>query len=160
MSERAEQLASTFEAANNGLIAAVEGCSDEQLRATCPDEGWSVAVAAHHVAASHGPLSQLVGLIASGQELPPITMEMINAGNAQHAVDFANVSRDEVLKTLKTEGATVASLIRSLSDEQLNRTAAMPFAGGAAWSAADVIERIIIGHPQQHTQSIKAAVGG
>ena len=52
MSERAEALAKRFEQVNDELIAAVEGCSDEQWRKTCSGEQWSVAVTAHHVAPS------------------------------------------------------------------------------------------------------------
>lgn len=157
MSERADALASAFERANNAVIQAVEGCSADQWRAICKDEGWPVGVAAHHVAASHSSLLGLVQLVANGQEVPPITMEVIDAANAQHAQEFAHVSREETLELLHRDGATVASTLRGLTDEQLDRTAPMAFAGGQAWSAQDLIERILIHHPDQHAASINAA---
>ena len=158
MSERAAALASAFENANNAVIQAVEGCSAEQWQAVCQGEGWPVAVAAHHVAATHGSVLGLVTLVANGQELPPITMEMIDAANAQHALDFATVSREETLALLRREGENVASTLRGLTDEQLDRTAPMAFAGGQPWSAQDLVERILINHPNEHAASIKAAL--
>src|SRR5215212_11947043 len=136
MSERAAALADAFESANNQVIAAVEGCTPDQWGRTCQDEGWSVGVAAHHVAVNHPIIAGLVQLVANGQPLPAITMEMIDAGNAQHAQEYANVSRDETLELLRRDGAAAASMVRGLTDEQLDRTAPMAFAGGQEWSAA------------------------
>jgi hypothetical protein len=159
MSERAAALATAFEDANNEVIAAVEGCSADQWAATCKDEGWSVEVAAHHVAVNHPIIAGLAQLVANGQPLPSITMDMIDAGNAQHAQEYANCTQAETLGLLRTQGQAAADMVRGLSDEQLARTAPMAFAGGQPWSAADLIERILIHHPQQHAASIKAATG-
>lgn len=158
MSERASALAAAFEQANAAMIAALEGCSDEQVRAICEGEGWSVAVSAHHVARGHAALSGFVQMMANGQPLPPVTMEMIDAGNAQHAEEFKNIGKAESLAALRTNGEQAAVLIRGLSDEQLDRRASMAFAGGAEWSTADLIERVLIGHPTQHVEGIKAAI--
>ena len=160
MSERAADLAAKLESANAAVIAALESCSDEQLKQTCAGEGWPVTVAAHHVATSHTGIGGLVQLIANGQPVPPITMEMIDAGNAQHAKEFANVSREETLAALRTEGQAAVEMVRGLTDEQLDRTAPMAFAGGAEWTTAEVIERVLIGHPQMHGASIEAVIGG
>jgi hypothetical protein len=157
VSERAAALAAAFESANNAVIEAVERCSADQWKATCQEEGWPVAVAAHHVAASHTSVFGLVQLVANGQEVPAVTMEMIDAANAEHAREFANVTREETLNALRSEGATITSTLRGYSDDQLDRTAPMAFAGGQPWSANDLIERILIGHPIQHGASIKAA---
>jgi hypothetical protein len=160
MSDRAATLAAAFERANDDLIAALEGCSADRARRVCEEEGWAVTVAAHHVAVNHPRIVQLVQLIANGQPVPPITREMIDAGNAQHAQECANVSREETLELLRREGKAAADGVRALSDEQLDRTAPIAFAGGAPWRAADVIERVLIGHPTTHGQSIRAAVAG
>lgn len=158
MSERSEALATAFEQANNAVIEALEGCTDEQARAICDSEGWSVAVAAHHLAAGHEALAGFAQLVADGKELPPVTMEMIHAGNAKHAEEFASIGRDESLAALRTHGATAAAMVRSLSDEQLDRSAPLALVGGETWSTADIIERILIGHPLDHGKSIQAAL--
>ena len=159
MSERADSLATAFERANNEVIAAVEGCSDDQLSNTCEGEGWSVAVAAHHLALSYPAIAGMVQQLANGQPIPALTDEMLAAYNAQHAEEFADVSRHEVLQALRREGKAAAESVRGLSDEQLDRSAPMPFAGGQPWSAADLIERGLIGHPLEHGQSIRTALG-
>jgi uncharacterized damage-inducible protein DinB len=153
---RSEELARQFEQTNNDVVAAVESCPDAQWRATTAEEGWTVAATAHHVAAGCGQIVGLAQAIATGQPLPPITMEMVNAGNAQHAQQFATCAKQETVDLLKSGGASAAGAVRALSDEQLDRTA--PFMGNTA-SAQWVIENILIGHPQNHLQSIKHAVG-
>jgi hypothetical protein len=158
MSERAATLAATFEQSHDTLIATVEGCSDEQVRLITEAEGWPVAVAAHHVAAACPTLFGLAQLVANGQPLPDVTMDMIDAVNAKHAEEFFSVSREETLAELRTQVAATVAAIRSLTDEQLDRTAPMALVGGALWSTADIIERILIGHPQQHGDSIRATL--
>jgi uncharacterized damage-inducible protein DinB len=159
MSERAEALAAQLEQANNDLIALVEGLSDQQMQATCPDEGWSVGTAAHHVAVSHEGLMRFVGMLASGQAAPPVTMDMINAQNAQHAQEYATVSKADAVALLRDNGAKAVAMLRSLSDAQLDASQPLPFFGGQPTSTAQVIEMIMIGHPRQHTASIRAAAG-
>ena len=95
MSERAQKLAAAFERANDAVIAAVERCSDEQLRAVCDGEGWPVVVTAHHLALSYQTIAGMAVQVATGQPLPPMTMEDLNNFNAQHAEECANVSREE-----------------------------------------------------------------
>src|SRR5690348_12381152 len=160
VSERAADLAAKLERANAAVSAALENCSEAQLKQTCEGEGWPVTVAAHHVAVSHTGIAGLVQLIANGQPLPAITREMIDAGNAQHAKEFANVSREETLAALRKEGRAAVEMVRGLSDEQLDRTAPMAFAGGAEWTAEQVIERVLIGHPIGHGESINGAIAG
>jgi uncharacterized damage-inducible protein DinB len=159
MSERAEALATAFENANNALIAAVEACTDEQWRQTTSAEGWSVGVTAHHVASSQQPIAGFVQMIANDQPMPPVTMEMFHAANAQHAQDHANCTRAETLELLRTSGQGAVAMLRSLTDEQLDRSQPMAFVGGEPWSAADFAERVLIGHPVQHGASIKSALG-
>lgn len=156
MSERAEQYAGAFERANDEVISALESCSESQLQAACDSEGWKAACVGHHVGVSHSGVFGLVQLIANGQPVPALTMDMFDAQNAEHAREFENVSREETLALLRKAGSETAALVRGLSDEQLDRKAPMAFAGGQEWSAAEVIERILIGHPTEHAASIRA----
>jgi uncharacterized damage-inducible protein DinB len=157
MGERAETLAQRFEQANNDLIAAVDGLSDSQWQALNKDAGWSVGVTAHHVAVSHPAVAGLVQAIGSGQPLPPITLDMLNQGNAQHARESAGCTKQETLDLLRANGAAAAAVVRGLSDDQLDRTGTMPAFGDAPISAQQVIERILIGHPGMHLPGIRTA---
>jgi uncharacterized damage-inducible protein DinB len=159
MGQRSDDLAARFEAANNALIDTVQQCSDDQWKKTCSGEGWSVGVTAHHVASSHGPVAGLAQGIANGQQLPAITMEMIDAGNAQHAQEHANCTKEETIDLLRRDGQAAAEMVRGLSDEQLDRSQALPLLGGPQMSAQQIIEMILIGHPTEHTAHIKEAAG-
>lgn len=159
MNARGADLATQLETANAAVIAAVEGCSDEQWKRITESEQWPVGVTARHVAINHLPLAGFVELIATGGEIPPITMDMIHANNAQHAQEHANCTQAEVLELLRRDGSAAAEKLRNLSDEQLARTASLALLGGAEMSATQIAENILLRHPYQHLESIQATVG-
>jgi hypothetical protein len=155
MGARGEQLAAQLEQANNDVIATIEALTDEQWKAVTEEEGWSVGVLAHHVAASHEGLGGLVQALAHGQPIPPLTMDMINAGNAQHAQQFANVSKAETLELLRGGGAKAVAVLRGLSDEQFDRSGQLL---GGTVTCQQITENILINHPRSHLKSIKKAI--
>jgi hypothetical protein len=155
MSQRAEELATQFEKANDSLAEAVQQMSGPEWAATTPEEGWSVAAAAHHAAISAEPLTAFVQCAATGQPLPPITPERLNEMNAQHAKDFHNVSKEDVVSVIQKNVPPTAALLRSLNDEQLQKQAQTPF--GMAMTTEQIIENVLIGHVQQHLASMQAA---
>ncbi len=158
MSEKAAALAEQFEQSNNDLITTVEQCSDVQWAAKCPDTGWSVAVQAHHIAGGEKGLAGFIGAVASGHTPPPITMEMINQGNARHAEEYVNVSKEETVALLRENGAAAAKMIRGLSDAQLARTGEL-IAGRAA-SVAQMIQSLSLGEIQRHGEHLRQAIAG
>jgi uncharacterized damage-inducible protein DinB len=160
MGTRAADLATKLEQANAAVVEAVENSSDADWRRVTDSEGWSVGVTARHIAISHLPIMGLVELVATGGDVPPVTMDMFHASNAQHAQEHAGCTREEVLEILRRDGKAAAEKLRDLSDEQLDRKAAMAFAGGAEMSAGQLVEMILLGHPTQHLESIKAATAG
>ena len=158
MGQRAEALADQFEQAIAHVIATVGQCSDAQWRATCGDEGWSVAATAHHIAAQWPLEKQYISAAAEGRPLPDFTWDQINERNAQHAQGYVECSKEEVLRELREGSREMAAYVRSLSDEQLDRTGALPLAGGAPVSTQQLIEGgILIDHARTHLQSIRAA---
>ena len=62
---------------------------------------------------------------------------------------------EDTVALLRSSGADAAAVIRGLSDEQLDRSAPMAFAGGAEMSAVQLVEGILLAHPAQHLASIK-----
>jgi len=155
MSEQAEALAQHFEQANDEAIAVVEGCPDERWRAHHASEGRSVNVLAHHVAVGHQIIAEWVQGIATGQPLPALTMDSFTEPNAQHARQNADVTKPEAIAELRHQGATAASLIRGLSDEQLDRAGELL---GRQMRTRDVIEGVLIGHVRNHLGSIREAL--
>jgi hypothetical protein len=158
MSQRAQELVQRFNAANAELISYIEGCSESDLDRVTAGEGWPVRVAAHHIAVSHEPVAGLAQLIATGQPLPPLTMEMFHHGNAQHAAEHATVSKQTILDTLQSGGAKASAIVSELNDEALDRAGHLILIN-ADITAQATIENILIGHIGSHLESIKAAVG-
>ena len=156
MGERANALADTGQKAFDDLANTVQGLSDAQWRAACASEGWSVGVTARHAGGSIERTIRLAQAVANGEALPPLSMEAVDQGNAQHAQEHANCSKDEVLGVIRQNVPNVVRAIRGLSDEQLDRTAHFAPMGRDV-SAQQVIEMIVIGHVQQHLNSIRAA---
>jgi hypothetical protein len=158
MGSQAELLVQSFEQANGELIELLERCSDQQWRASCQGEGWPVAVTAHHIAWGHEAIGDFVRLLASGQQLPPITREMLDQMNAEHAQQYANCDRAVTIELLRRNGQAAAETVRRLNDEDLERSAPLTLAGGAPFSARQMIERVLIGHVRDHTASIRTAL--
>ena len=156
MGSKSEQLASQFEEANNGLLSLISGFSAEQWAKTCADEGWTVGVTAHHVAESLGTLTGLIQGVAAGAPIPAITAEALDAGNAEHASRAAGVTREETAALLRGNIQTAGTVIRGLSDDQLQKTATLPM---GALTAAQIVEMIMTGHTHMHIGGIKAAAG-
>ena len=113
---------------------------------------------AHHVAQAHDGISGLVQLVAKGQPLPALTMDMIDAGNAQHAKEQANVTKAETLALLKSNGSKASGIVRGLSDAELDKSASV-LVGTPAMTAAQAIEAILINHVHDHLGSIRATTG-
>jgi uncharacterized damage-inducible protein DinB len=156
MSARAEEVARRFEQVNDELMAVVKTCSPEQWRKTCSGEQWSIGVTAHHVAASYAPIAGMVQALAPGQTVQLPSMEMIDAGNAEHARQFANCTKEETIELLRSGGQALARVVRGLSDAQLDKGEVLM--GTQRIGAAQVVEMGVIGHPTNHLESIRAAV--
>src|SRR5690349_8959713 len=91
---RIAQFVAQFEAVNADLIAAVEGCTDEQWRRQCEEEGRTIGVVAYHVSATNEAFARMLGAIASGTLYSPkSSMAEIHEHNAQQARDNANVGK-------------------------------------------------------------------
>lgn len=158
MNQRTEALVQRFNRANAELISYIEGCTEEDLDRVTVGEGWNVRVTVHHLAVSHEPVAGLAQLLGHGLPLPPLTLEMFHHGNAQHAAEYATVSKQTILDTLQRSGAQASAVVSGLSDEALDRAGHFTLLN-ADITAQAVIENILIAHIDSHLASIKAAVG-
>ena len=158
MGKRTIDLAERFKALNNEMIAFVENCSDENWRKVCPGEQWPVGVVARHVAASHFGALGLVTSIVAGEKLPDLTVAVIDQLNFKHAEKHRNCTREEVLKTLRENGGSIADAMAGLSDADLDRSGHVPAAGGDL-TVEQIIETIILRSAGEHLAHTKAATG-
>ena len=157
-SSQARMLAWEFEHANQQLIETVTSCSPEQWRAVCADTGWTVAVQAHHVASNHRIIADVIQDAAQGRPHAPLPAQKLDDINARHAIEFADVSKDDVVELLRVTGPEVAASYRVLTDEQLKRPAWQ--LDGNVPSVADLITQLAIGEIERHGAAIRDTVSG
>ena len=158
MGARAEQLAKKFDESCGEFNKVVESLSDADWKKVTSAEKWPVGVVAHHVAEGHANIGGLIHLVAKAQPMPGLTMDMINANNAKHAKEQANVTKADALAVLKANGEKASGLVRGLSDAELDRSASV-LAGMPSVTAAQAIEGILINHVHEHLGSIRATIG-
>jgi len=115
-SQQARELADSIEAINLELIQLVRGCSEEQWRTDCNDEGdnRTVAVISHHV--GHGHANTM-------EWLETVPADDLNAENAEHAATYHEVEREETIQLLVESGDRLCARVAELSEEQLARKA-------------------------------------
>jgi hypothetical protein len=120
------------------------------------DERRPVGVVAHHLGETV-PLFTERGLqLARGEQLEPLTLGEMDNANDRHAAVNPAPDQMETIAMIRDNADRAAALIRSLSDDDLER----PGEGAmSTWSAEQLIRRVVIGHVAIHEGSIKATVG-
>lgn len=159
MGEQANAYADQFEAVNQEVIALTESLTDQQWDQVCLAEGWPVGVALHHIAVAYTGIADWVIRLA---EQKPVTTshDQINDINHTHAADQVGYTREVTLGLLKANGAVAALAVRQLEDAQLDNSAPfLPAGEGKTRSCRQIIEHVLIGHPQEHLKSIRQALG-
>jgi DinB superfamily len=158
---RSDQYAQQFEAAQDEFIRLIESLNDEQWhlagknfpqRINDEDEGRPVGVIAHHVATNGDYITERIQTMLAGGPLAPVNQREVNA---EHARSHAGVTRDEVLRLLRASKGRIASAVRSIPDNQLDIERSTP---AGPMSAAQRVERVLIGHLKQHQGSIEGAI--
>jgi hypothetical protein len=158
---RSAQLADQYEAAHDEFVRLVELLSDDQWhqagknfpqRIDNEDENRLVGVIAHHVATNGDWIMQRIQTMLAGGPLAPVNMREINAEQAR---TNANVSKGDVLRLLQASKQRIANAVRSIPDNQLDIQRETP---AGPMSAAQRVERVLIGHMKQHQGSIEAAI--
>jgi hypothetical protein len=160
MGERAETLAAQLEAENAAVIAFAQSCPEAAWTMPCVDDGRTVAAVVRHVGGAYIVHARLVQAAASGEPIPAMFGDWaaIHQGNAISAQKYANADRGETIMSLERNGANLAATIRTLTDEQLERTAVVPIVGDDARTTAQIIAVPVIDHPRGHLVGLCATV--
>jgi hypothetical protein len=136
----------------------VENYPEEKWGKAVGDEGWNVAATAQHVSGQFPLEMEYITAAAEGRDLPGYTWEDINRMNETRAEKNSSASKAEVLRELRESATSIAAYLRGLSDEELDRKAALPLANGAEVSTQQLIEGgVLIDHLQAHLKSIQSA---
>src|SRR5262249_16236943 len=157
MGAKGDALAKQFESKAQEATAVFEKLSDADWKKVAQGEKWSVGIIAHHVAQAHAGIAGVIKSMASGHHTAPISMDDINAGNAKHAKDFANVSKAETVALHKKNAAEAAALVRGLDDTALARSASA-LKGMPPMTTEQAVVGILIGHLEDHLGSIRKTI--
>jgi hypothetical protein len=158
---RSALLAEQYEAAHDEFVHLVESLNEDQWhligknypqRIDSEDEGRQVGVIARHVATNGDWIVQRIQTMLAGGPLAPVNMREINAEEAR---THAGVTKDEVLRLLRASKSRIAGAVRAIPDNQLDVQRETP---AGPMSAAQRVERVLIGHMKQHQGSIEAAI--
>ena len=83
-------------------------------------------------------------------------LDQVNAGEGQ---EYAECDQLETVALLRREAAASAEFVRSLIDQQLERSGVY-LDDVPAWTVEQWIARVLTGHPTGHLASIRAALAG
>jgi len=158
MGAQGETFAKQFEAKIQEATTAIERLTDAEWQKVTAAEKWPVGVVAHHIAGAHQTVSGLIKMLADGKPGPNISMDVIHAGNAKHAQEFANVSKADTLALHKKNAAAAAATLRSIADAEFDRSGAV-LNGMPPMSAGQLAGGLLCGHVDEHLGSIRATVG-
>lgn len=157
-SSRAEELAAQFEARHTAFVDFIESLTDAQWLTPVPDEQRTVASLAHHLAWGFKVEIEPFHQMALGNTPKPWTLAELDAVNADLGPEFAECDRPETVDLLNQTAAETAAIVRSLTDEQLARKGTYIAEMGER-SVEALIERILLGHIEMHSRSIRQALG-
>jgi len=161
LTSRSALIADQFESAQEAFIQLIESLDEEQWqrvgrngpqRLNDEDEGRTVGVIAHHVAASGPFIMGRIRTVLAGNSMAPVDIHAINAA---HAVDKAAITRQEVVDLLRATRADLVAEVRAMTDAQLEMTVDSPV---GPMSVQQRLERVLIGHLKGHQASIEAAI--
>jgi DinB superfamily len=107
--------AADIDAARDRMIGFVSGCSDAEWHAAPLDgDPRPVAVVVDHVAHAYEYLAGWIGRLAAGETVD-VNSDVVDALNARHARDAADVSKDEATAHLRRSGEAISALVAGLS---------------------------------------------
>jgi Major Facilitator Superfamily/DinB superfamily len=158
MGTRSEALATQLEAKVQEAVAVIEPLSDAKWKQVTETEHWTVGVTAHHLASALEPVAGMVTAIASGQSQGHFTRARLDEMNARHAQEHANCTKVETIALLTRGAAVAASVVRSLTDDQLEKSGTV-FTDVPPMTAEQVITSGPIAHIDAHLGSIRKTVG-
>ena len=157
MSERTETLARSLEEGAAALANFANTLTDEEWHTRTPKDGRKVGVIVNHVASVY-PLEIEFALSVAAGKPAGVTMPDIDAMNAGHAQENDAVTKEQTLALLARNSSEAAAAIRALTDNELDRAAAVPFYSNAVLTCQFVLEDHAVRHSYHHLARLRAAL--
>jgi hypothetical protein len=156
---RAEALAVRLEQGARALADFARSLTDTEWRTSVPHDGRTIGVVVHHVASVYPVEIHLASVLASGQPVTGVTMDDVHAMNAQHALQFADVTKEAAIELLLKNSEVAAAAIRALSDAQLDLAATASLYANAPVTCQFMLEDHAVRHSYHHLAKIRATLG-
>lgn len=158
MSQRAKTISERIKSFADEVITFVESLTDNDWTKVSDWEKWSVGVTARHVGAGHFAISKMAAMIVKGEDLPPLSMDQINAMSDKDSREHADCTKAEALELLQKNSAELTAFAAGLTDDELDRKGSMPAFGGEV-TTEQLFDFIIFQSAAQHFDSMRTAVG-
>ena len=155
---RANALAERLENGARILESLAQTLSDADWNVRIPHDGRKVGVIVHHVASMYPLEMQLALALAGGNSIEGVTWDAIAKVNADHARANDAVTKAEAIDLLRQNSAAAANAIRALSDEELDRAAAVSLNADAPLTCQFFLEDHPVRHSYHHVAKIRAAL--
>jgi len=156
--QRADALADRLEQGARALATFASALTDEEWQTRTPKDGRKVGVIVHHVANMYPIEIQVAQTLAEGKPVVGVTWDLVNEINAKHAVEYDAVTKEEALDLLRRNSSAAASAIRALSDEELDRAAAVSLNSDAPLTCQFILEDHAVRHSYHHLARLRAAL--
>ena len=160
MASRAEALADRIEEGAAGLAALVEGLTTaEWAMPVSATDRRTVGQIVNHVALVYPIEVDLARAIAAGNAVTDVTWAVVAELNANHAREYADVTKEAALERLRANSRAAAAATRTFSDEELDRAAPFALSYLAPVTAQFVLEDHAVRHSWHHLHRIRACIG-
>jgi DinB family protein len=155
VSDRAIALADEFLARFVTLDQLIQSLSAAQWALPCGGEGWPVGYVAHHIGQGIVRPRGWIEQVLVGEEPFVFDWEVTHELNRRRSARLGLPPRDDTLRFLKVTAEHFAALVRSLSDEQLDR---IGFAQRDARRDVAWVVRLVMRHVDEHRAGIVGAL--
>ena len=156
---RASALAERLEQGARALATLATSLTDTQWQTRVAKDGRKIGVLVHHVASMYPIEIQLAQLLAGGQPVSGVSWDDVHGINAKHSIDFDGVTKDAAFALLDRNSVAAAAAIRALTDEQLDRAAAISLNADAPLTCQFFLEDHAVRHSYHHLARIRVALG-
>ena len=158
MSKRSNALADRLEQGAAALADFAAALTEDEWELHTPKDGRKVGVIVNHVATVYPLEIQFAQVVARGEAVTDLTMEVINKMNADHAVANDGVTKEQTLELLRQNSTAAAAAIRALSDEELDQGVPVSLYGGATVTCQFVLEDHAVRHSYHHLARLQSAL--
>jgi hypothetical protein len=158
MKDRTYLLAERLEEGARALANFANTLTEEEWRLPIPHDGRTVGVVVHHVASMYPIEIEIALKAARGEPIVGVTWDIVNAINARHASENADVTKAEAIDVLRRNSHVAAAAIRALNDEDLDRAVPLSLNDDAPLTCQFVLEDHAVRHSYHHLAVIRTAV--